>query len=233
MHGAPARQKKCIVSGARDRYLWAVMIRALLLVLEPQRTWDRIATEGRSVARTFWLYVLPLLLLTCAVEGLGMHYWGEWRGDPLRLKQLTVPEAIAHQLVHLAVNVALVFFGAKMFKSLGETFHGQHTYQQAFTVVAYGLGPFWSLRVLDAVPAVSPWVTYVLGITLTIAVLYHGVPRVMMPDPPQAFGLYLIGSLVLALAAGIGRFLLVWLQQGRFVQLESLLVRCIRHLWPG
>jgi len=222
-----------IVSRLLGRYFWAVMIRALLLVLEPQRTWDRIATEDRSIARTFWLYVMPLLLLTCVVEGLGMHFWGEWRGDPLRLKQLTGPEVVAHQLVHLVVNLALVFFGAKMFKSLGETFHGQHTYRQAFTVVAYGLGPFWSLRVLDAFPAVSPWVTYVLGMTLTIAVLYHGVPRVMLPDPPQAFGLYLVGCLVLALAAGVGRFLLVWLQQGRFVQLESFLVQSVRLVWPG
>lgn len=209
------------------------MIRALLLVLEPQRTWDRIATRNWGVARIFWTYVMPLLLLTSVLDGLGMHYWGEWRGEPLRLKLMTVPEVIVIQLAHIVVYVAVLFFGAKMFKSLGETFHGNHTFRQGFTVVAYGLGPFWSLRILDAWPAVSPWVTFVLGMVLMMAVLYHGVPRVMMPDPPQAFGLYLIGSLVMVLAVGLGRFLLVWLQQGRFMELEGFLVRWVAALLGG
>ncbi|MCS7089329.1 MAG: Yip1 family protein [Verrucomicrobiota bacterium] len=209
------------------------MIRAFLLVLEPQRTWDAIAMKNRSVARIFWTYVMPLLILGSVVEGLGMHFWGEWRGEPLRLKLMTVPEVIAIEIVHIGVYVAVLFFGAKMFKSLGETFHGNHTFQQAFTVVAYGLGPFWTLRVLDAWPGVSPWVTYALGMGFMLGVLYHGVPRVMMPDPPQAFGLYLIGSLVMVLAVGLGRFLLVWLQQGRFVELERLLVRTIQTLLGG
>jgi len=209
------------------------MIRALLLVLEPQRSWDTIATKERSIARIFWLYVMPLLLLTSVAEGLGMHYWGEWRGMPLKLKTLTVPEVVVMELAQLVIPVAVLFFGAKMFKSLGETFHGQHTYRQAFTVVAYGLGPYWTVRILDAWPAVSPWFTYAVGMVLTISVLYHGVPRVMMPDPPQAFGLYLIGSLVLALAAGIGKFLLVWLQQGRFVNLERVLVQWVSALLGG
>jgi hypothetical protein len=55
----------------------------------------------------------------------------------------------------------------------------------------------------------------------------------MMPDPPQAFGVYLIGSLVLALATGIGKFLLVWLQQGRFIEFERVLVRWVSLLLGG
>ncbi|NGO38716.1 YIP1 family protein [Limisphaera ngatamarikiensis] len=209
------------------------MIRALLLVLEPERSWDEIATKQRSIARVFWLYVMPLLLLTSVIEGLGMHYWGEWRGEPPRLKLMTVPEVVVMEVAQILVHVAVLFFGAKMFKSLGETFHGQHTYHQAFTVVAYGLGPYWTVRILDAWPAVSPWFTYAIGIALTVAVLYHGVPRIMMPDPPQAFGVYLIGSLVLALATGIGKFLLVWLQQGRFIEFERVLVRWVSLLLGG
>ena len=43
-----------------------------------------------------------------------------------------------------------------MVKSIGETFHGRHTYTQAFTTVAYSLSPLFLLRLLDAFPGVSP-----------------------------------------------------------------------------
>lgn len=209
------------------------MIKAVLLLLEPLRTWEKIALADRSVRTVLLGYVLPLLLVTSVVEALGMYYWGDWRGDVLKIKTFSLAGAVAFQIVQLAVNLALLFLGAKMLLNLGETFHGRHTFNQAFTVVAYGLGPFWTLRLLDAFPSVNPWVTYALGMFLTIVVLYHGIPRVMMPDPPQAFGLYIIGSLLLLLTAGLGRFLVVWLQQGRFKTLEDILTRLIAQVLPG
>lgn len=209
------------------------MIKAVLLVLEPLRTWEQIALAARSVRAILLGYVLPLLLVTSVVEALGMYYWGDWRGDVMKIKTFSLAGAVAFQIVQLAVNLALLFVGSKMLLNLGETFHGRHTFNQAFTVVAYGLGPFWTLRLLDAFPSVNPWVTYALGMLLTIVVLYHGIPRVMMPDPPQAFGLYIIGSLLLLLTAGLGRFLVVWLQQGRFKTLEDILTRVISQVLPG
>jgi len=209
------------------------MIKAVLLVLEPLRTWEQIALAGRSVRAILLIHVLPLLLLTSVVEALGMYYWGDWRGDVLKIKTFSLAGVVGFQIVQLAVNLALLFLGAKMLLNLGETFHGRHNFNQAFTAVAYGLGPFWTLRVLDAFPSVNPWVTYAMGMLLTIIVLYHGIPRVMMPDPPQAFGLYIIGSLLLLLTAGLGRFLVVWLQQGRFKTLEDLLTRLVSLLLPG
>jgi hypothetical protein len=135
--------------------------------------------------------------------------------------------------VQWVVHLITLFLGARMLKNLGETFHGRHTYQEAFTAVAYGLGPFWSLRVLDAFPGVNPWVSYALGMILMVVVLYHGIPRCMMPDPPQAFGLYITGSVLLALTAGLGRFLVWWLQLGRFTVLEDFLTQAVTFVLPA
>jgi hypothetical protein len=222
-----------IVRGLVGRYFFGHMIRAVLLVLEPVRTWEQIALAERSVKRIFLTYVLPLLLLTSAVEAFGMMRWGDWRGEPMDLRRFTLPQAVGFQLVQFAVNFIILFLGAKLVKNLGETFHGRHTYKQAFTAVAYGLGPLWTLRLLDAIPSVNPWVTYALGMVLATVVLYHGVPRCMLPDPPQAFGLYIVGSLILALTAGLGRFLIWWLQLGRFKDLEEIITRAVAAVLPG
>lgn len=210
------------------------MIKAVLLILEPLRTWDRIALAQRSVGDIFLTYVLPLLLWTSAAEGYGMIRWGDLRGTVGMVQPFQWPDALGFQCVQWAVNLTTLFLGANMLKNLGETFHVRHTYTQAFTAVAYGLGPFWTVHALDAFPSVNPWVTYGLGIGLTLVVLYHGIPRCMMPDPPQAFGLYLMGWLLLALTAGLGRFLVVWLQQARFKALEDLLGHAARVVlgWP-
>lgn len=215
------------------RYLCYCMVKAVLLLLEPLRTWEQIAVAQRSVKAIFLAYVLPLLLVTSFVEAWGMIHWGDWRGDVLVIKKFDLSEAIGFQIVQMLVNLSLLFLGAKMLKNLGETFHGRHTYQQAFTAVAYGLGPFFTLRVLDAFPSVNPWVTYALGAILTTVVLYNGVPRTMMPDPPQAFGLYIMGSLLLALTAGLGRFLVVWLQQGRFQAFENVITNAVSTVLPA
>lgn len=209
------------------------MIKAVLLLLEPLRTWEQIALAQRSVKAIFLTYVLPLLLVTSLVEAYGMMRWGDLRGEVVAIKKFDLAQAIGFQIVQMVMNLVILFLGAKMLRNLGETFHGRHTYPQAFTAVAYGLGPFWTLRLLDAFPSVSPWATYALGIILTTVVLYNGVPRVMMPDPPQAFGLYIMGSLLLALTAGLGRFLVVWLQQGRFQSFENQLTNAVAAVLPA
>jgi hypothetical protein len=123
----------------------------------------------------------------------------------------------------MALTVFIIFLAASMVRALGETFHGRHTFNQAFTAVAYGLGPYFLLRFLDAFREVSPWVTFSIGILLSIGTLYHGLPRIMMPDPPHAFGLYLMGSILLALAMGLARFVTVWYLEGRFSELEAFI----------
>jgi hypothetical protein len=199
------------------------MIKALLLVFEPIETWERIFRAQRSFSFVLWRHLVPMLLLGCLVEGFGLHRWGKWQHDALRLKQFEVGEAVMFELAQLVIGLLVVFVAAKLLKSLGDTFHGRHTFLQSFTVAAYGLSPIFTIRVLDAFPAVSPWLTWPVGMIFVAGVLYQGIPRVMMPDPPHAFGLYLMSTVLLIVLTGLTRFVTAWYLQGRFKPVETIL----------
>jgi len=133
------------------------MIKALLLIFDPTRTWDGIIRARRGVAAILLLYLLPMLLLISAFEGYGLVHWGKRQGDGLLarfkverqvpyLKTFSVGEAVVVEVAQLLFSLAVVFLGARLVKAVGETFRGRHTYVQGFTAVAYGLGPFFLLR---------------------------------------------------------------------------------------
>ena len=96
---------------------------------------------------------------------------------------------------------------------------------QAFTVAAYSLSPVFLMRAMNALPGVSPWATWGVGAVLAAMVLYHGWPRVMLPDPPHAFGLYLMSVLLLWIVTGLACFLTVWYLAGKFTRLDALIAR--------
>jgi hypothetical protein len=199
------------------------MIKALLLIFEPIATWEGIFRARRTMASIVLIYLLPLLLLVGVGEGYGLVYWGKWQGELSRLKKFPVREAAIIETIQLLLSVLVVLVGAKMIKSIGETFHGRHTYAQAFTTVAYGLGPLFLFRLLDAFAGIYPWVSWSIGIILSIAALYYGVPRMMEPDPPNAFGLYLMSSLLLILVTGLLRYVMAAYLQGTFPKLQVII----------
>ena len=212
-----------VVSPAFRRKLTRLMIKALLLVVQPFETWERIFRAQRSLNFVLWRFLIPLLLLASLAEGYGLHRWCKWQQDALRLKRFEVGEAVVFEVVQVVLGLMMVFIAAWLLKLLGETFHGRHSMQQTFTVAAYGLGPMFLMRVFDAVPALSPWITWPVGICLSVGVLYQGIPRVMMPDPPHAFGLYLMSSVLLIVLTGLTRFVTAWYLQGYFQPVETII----------
>jgi len=198
------------------------MIKALFLILEPVAAWDRIVLAQRSLSYILFVFLLPLLGLSALAEGSGLVFWGKPQRGLGQLKKFPVGEAVVYEIGQVLLSVAIVFIGARIIKSLGETFHGRHSFTQTFTIVAYGLSPLFALRVLDAFPSVNPWIGWGIGILLSMAALYQGVPRVMLPDPPHAFGLYVISSILLVFITGLARFVTAWYLEGRVKPLEGL-----------
>jgi hypothetical protein len=198
------------------------MIKALFLIFSPGATWDRIVESRRSVGFILMIYVVPLVVLSCAAEAFGLVHWGKWQVAVSRLKHFSTGEAIIFELFQFLLWLGIVFLGSQLLKALGETFHGRHTFAQTFTTVGYSLGPLLLLHALDALRDLSPWVPWLVGILLSIGVLYHGVPRAMDPDPPQAFGLFMMSSLLLFLITGLARFFTAWYLQGRFAKIEPV-----------
>lgn len=196
------------------------MIKALLLVFEPAATWERIALTRRGTAFLLFVYLLPMLLIATVVEGYGLMRWGEWQRDLGQQKLFSLRAAALFESAQLLLLFFVVLVCAKTVKSLGDTFHGRHTFTQALTVVVYSLSPWFTLRLLDALP-ISPWIPWAVGLLFSVAILYHGVPRVMEPDPSHAFGLYLSSAMMLVLTTAILRLATVSYLEGKFPQLNQ------------
>ena len=197
------------------------MIKALLLIFRPMATWDGIFHARRSLVFVLLAYLMPLLLLVGLGEGYGLVHWGKWQGQFGHHRMFPLREAVVVEAAQFLLSLVVVFVGASMIKALGETFHGRHTYTQVFVTAAYGLSPLFLLRLLDAFSNISPWVSWAIGIILSIAVLYYGVPQMMEPDPAHAFGLFFMSALLLVLVSGLARLLIAEYLQGRFSEAAS------------
>ena len=113
---------------------------------------------------------------------------------------MSTRQVLVYASARFLLWLVVVFGSAHTIKALGETFHSRHTYRQAFVVAAYGLGPMFLLQLLQVFP-MHPAVPWSIGIVLAFSILYHGVPKVMEPDPSHAFGLYLTTGILLALTS--------------------------------
>jgi hypothetical protein len=181
------------------------MIKALLLIFGGGPVWDNVAQARRGLVFIFTIYLLPMLVIVGTVEGYGLKHWGKWQSSIEQIKNFTTREVAGYEAIQFLMAVTVILVCAQLVKIMAETFHGRHTYTQAFTVVAYGLSPLFLFHLLDALPLMNPWITWALGVVLSVSIIYQGLPRVMMPDPTHAFGLYLVSAIVLVLATFLER----------------------------
>lgn len=188
-----------------------LMIKAFFLIFEPSVAWERVAQSRRGMAFILFLFLLPMLLIVAGVESWGLITFGKWQPAYQKVRGFQLPEhlheVVIFELAVFVLAIATVFIAAYVIKTISGTFREKCSFQQAFTLVVYSLSPMFLLRLLDAVPAVHPGVTWTIGITLTIWVLYQGVPRILVPDPTHAFGLYLSTVIVMVLTTGLARLL--------------------------
>lgn len=209
------------------------MIKALLLVFNPAATWERIVLAKRNWPVILAIHVLPLLLIGAVAEGYGLVHWGKPRGEVGTIFKFPPSQAIVFEFFQLVMMLAVVFVGARLIKALGETFRERNTFTQTFTVAAYGLSPVFVLHVLDIFPGVSHsvyWGVWLAGIFCSFSILYHGIPRVMLPDPPHAFGLYLTSGFLLIMVSGFVRFLTFFYLSGKFGKLDDFITTVAAHL---
>lgn len=197
------------------------MIKALLLIIDPRGAWDRVA--GRKLGFTIWFHLMPMLAVVGAVEAFGLVQWGRVQSNILQEKKYFTPgEAAISEAGQLVLIGICILIAAYFIKALGETFHARNNYTQTLTVAIYGLSPLFLFRLLDAIPTINLWIPWALGIALTAKILYHGIPRIMDPDPPHALGLYFMSSLLLAMITAAERFISIGYLTGKFRPLSAV-----------
>ena len=200
------------------------MIKAFLLCCNPSEGWNRIAQARHGFFYIVTTYLLPVILLGTVVECWGLEHWGKWQPRYEFIRKFSTSTVITIGVVQTVLLLGMVVVSALLLLKISQTFHNRGTYLQAFTMMAYGYGPLFLTRLLDAAPSINPWVSWGIGIGLTIWILYQGIPRVMQPDPTHAFGLYLSAIFVAVLTSGIVRV---------FTALYLLGVVNLQHSWLG
>ena len=199
------------------------MIKALFLIFEPEAAWNKVALSRRGLGYIVGLYLLPMMLIVGVAEGFGLAKWGRWQSAMGAIKIFPAREALIYETAELLLMAVIILAGAHFIKALGDTFQVRHTYAKTLTVVIYGLSPVFLLRLLDVSPTINLWMPWAIGIMLTIKVLYTGVPRIMLPDPPDAFGLYLMSALLLAMVTALERFITAGCLGGSFKPVENFI----------
>lgn len=202
------------------------MIIALLLIFVPGFAWERIASGRKSVLSIVLFFLLPLMIVTSIGEGYGLVRYGKEQPTYKFTNQYTKlkpSEAAAFELVQMVGSFAAIFICAGIVKMFGETFHSRHTYLQTFTALAYGLAPLFLLRFANMFPWLYPWIPWLVGIALSAGALYIGIPRLMLPDPPHAFGLYVMSCVVLIAAMGLLQIVTAGYLMGKVKILDEII----------
>jgi hypothetical protein len=200
------------------------MIKALLLIFRPGPTWAGIDSANRGIPYVLLIHFLPLVLLTSAIEGYGLMKWGRThKGESSYTKIYELNEVIALEVVQSLVYIGFAFLGAYATKNYAATFHRRTTFRQAFIAIAFGMSPLLTLRLGDLIVGLNAWVPWAAGMVLTLGVLYLGLPCLLRPDPPHAFGLYVMTSLTLTVMFGLWRLVTWQYFSGRFPAWEKFI----------
>ena len=183
------------------------MIKVFFLIFEPGRAWEKIARVRHGFVYITIIQLLPLILGCTALETYGLYHHGKWQPKFQMMKNFSTQDVLAFGIIQFLLLLAVVIVSALLIFKISQTFQDRQSFLQSFTVVAYGFSPMFLVRFLDYFASMHPAVTWLIGIMLTIWVLYQGIPRVMLPDPTHAFGVYISATFVAILTSGLARLL--------------------------
>ena len=194
-----------------------VMLKALLLIFDPVNTWDKIEKAHRSIILLVFQFLLPLLLISSAVEAYGLIRFG--RENPMSHRAHPVAQEVVmrYETVQFSFSLLILLGGAWILKKTGEGFQRRHSYVECFTTVVYSLSPLFLFRMFNALPAIDTWICWGVGILFSVSALYRGVPRIMKPDPSNALGVYLTACLLFIFLTGLAQFLAMLVLDGKLL----------------
>ena len=185
------------------------MIKAILLIFEPMATWGRIVAAQKRFPHVLVLFFLPVVLISVGGEVAGLYFWGRHQEVEGVAIKTNLPEKriVVYGVSEVVLSLAAACAGALLVKAVSETFQKRNSFDRCFALVAYALSPLFLVHLADANPSMNPWVTFAVGMMLCVATLYHGVPRMLQPEPVHAFGVYVVSAVLLTGLAGLARFL--------------------------
>jgi hypothetical protein len=198
------------------------MVRMVFFIFRPEMEWEVVLQSKRGLGYILGLQLLPAMLVAAFAEGVGMVGWRRWHAGIHGIKDFTAGEAMVWETMRLVLMLVLVALCVYLIRLMGETFNSRYPYRSLVTLVIYSLGPLFLLRPFGAIPWISLWIPYGIGIFLSLRVLYFGLPRILGPDPSHALGLYFISLLFVVALTASERFVFIRCLNGHGVQIENL-----------
>ncbi len=166
------------------------VIRILMLIVKPESAWNGIAHARHGLGFVLLGYLLPIALTASILEGLGMTAWLKWFVGTHGLIPFTLKDALVFETLHLASMFLVILACAFIIWMLGEPSYNRFNYRQALIVVIYSLSPWFVVQPLNAIPWITPWLPWAIGIMFSLRALYHGMPRMFDSTSGQALLLY-------------------------------------------
>ncbi|HTB82886.1 MAG TPA: YIP1 family protein [Candidatus Sulfotelmatobacter sp.] len=209
------------------------MLRVFFLLFEPAESWLKIAKARRGYVFILVLHLLPFIAAVTVAEGWGLMHWGRWQPRMQKIHVFSDARIVWHfEILQAALFLLVVLVGSLSLHFASETFHGKKSFLSAFTIMAYGVSPLLLSQFLNLIPALNLYVGWGIGITLTVWVMYSGVPRVMQSLPVHAFGVYLSAAAIVVLLSGLVRAFTAMFLMGQINFSHSTTTRALGH-WLG
>jgi hypothetical protein len=221
-HPGTSFLKDYVVSVGPKRYHSIDMIRMFFFIFRPAAEWDAVLQAKRGLGFILGIDLLPVMLMASIAEGVGMAGWRKWHAGIHGVKHFTVGEAMVWEMMQLMLMLVVIAVCAYLIRLMGETFNSRYTYRQALTVVIYSLSPLFLLRLLGAIPRISLWILWALGIFFSLKILYCGLPRILQSHLSHALGLFFISSLFVVVLTGAERLIFIRCLNGQGVPIENL-----------
>lgn len=194
------------------------MLRALNLVFNPDKEWEKMALSPPHILVVMLLSILPLILVTLGVEAYGLYRFGESMGNIEKLQAVPLIRILKYAGFYGAFSLVVILSGAWLLKSIGESFNLVAGYGGCLTLMAFGYSPIFLLRMADAIPGVSTWICWAIGAILSLRILYHGVAHWLKPEQTKGFGIFLVSLIYTMVLSGLVHFASVQVLRGKLLK---------------
>ena len=199
------------------------LIKDVFLVFRPAATWDRIASEPPKVWFVLLFYLLPVMALAALLEGSALVLTGRREVMEGMNNRFTPAKVLVFEVAQWLLMFLFMLISAVIIRNLANTHHQRNRLVQSLVLVFQAMGPMLLVQLFNGFPGMYLWLTWLVGLALTINGLYHGLPRMLIVDPPTAMGLFFSCAIVMGMLLFIGRFLTYWYLIGKFYSLEAVL----------
>ena len=150
------------------------MLRALNLLFSPEAEWQKTALKPPNVVVVLLISILPLMIVTLAIEGYSLVKYGEVFRD-LAPRAVSQQRAIKYELFYGLASLAVIFLGARLLQNVGKSFNLFASYSVCFILIVFGYSPIFLVRLIDSLPRINTWICWAVGVALSFRILYHGV----------------------------------------------------------